>query len=72
MTETMALADEIAANPTDAVRASKRLLHRNMVEQDNEAVVAREGAAIYEQYESANHKEAVRAFIEKREPRFNQ
>ena len=72
MAETMALADEIAANPTDAVRAAKRLLHRNMVEQDNELVVSREGAAIYEQYQSPNHKEAVRAFIEKREPRFNQ
>jgi len=72
MAETMALAGEIARNPTDAVRAAKQLLHRNMVEQDNETVVRREGAAIYAQYESPNHKEAVRAFIEKREPRFNQ
>jgi 2-(1,2-epoxy-1,2-dihydrophenyl)acetyl-CoA isomerase len=70
--ETMALADEIAANPTDAVRAAKQLMHRNMVEQDREEVVRREGAAITKQYESAGHKEAVRAFLEKREPRFNQ
>jgi 2-(1,2-epoxy-1,2-dihydrophenyl)acetyl-CoA isomerase len=72
MAETMALADEIAANPTDAVWEAKRLLHRNMVETDKIAVVRREGAAITKQYESAGHKEAVRAFIEKREPRFNQ
>jgi 2-(1,2-epoxy-1,2-dihydrophenyl)acetyl-CoA isomerase len=72
MEETMALADEIAANPTDAVRAAKQLMHRNMVEQDGEEVVRREGAAITKQYESAGHKEAVRAFLEKREPTFNQ
>ena len=72
MSETLALADEIASNPTDAVRAAKQLMHRNMVEQDREAVQKREGAAIYKQYESAGHKEAVRAFIEKRPPRFNE
>jgi 2-(1,2-epoxy-1,2-dihydrophenyl)acetyl-CoA isomerase len=71
MRETLTLAEEIANNPTDAVRAAKQLMHRNMVEQDREAVVRREGAAITKQYESAGHKEAVRAFIEKREPRFN-
>jgi 2-(1,2-epoxy-1,2-dihydrophenyl)acetyl-CoA isomerase len=70
--ETLALADEIAANPADAVRAAKSLLHRSMVESDKTEVVRREGAAITRQYESAGHKEAVRAFIEKREPRFNQ
>lgn len=72
MPETLALADEIAANPTDAVRAAKQLLHRNMVEGDKGEVVRVEGAAITRQYESAGHKEAVRAFIEKRPPRFNQ
>jgi 2-(1,2-epoxy-1,2-dihydrophenyl)acetyl-CoA isomerase len=70
--ETMALAQEIADNPTDAVRAAKLLMHRNMIEQDREAVRRREGAAITKQYESPNHKEAVRAFIEKRQPKFNQ
>lgn len=68
----MALASEIAANPTDATWSAKRLLHRNMVDSDKIAVVRRKGAAITKQYESAGHKEAVRAFIEKREPRFNQ
>jgi enoyl-CoA hydratase/carnithine racemase len=70
--EALQLAEEIANNPTDAAWEAKKLLHRNMVEGDKEAVVRREGAAITKQYESANHKEAVRAFVEKREPRFNQ
>jgi len=72
MAETMTLANEIASNPTDAVWNAKRLMHRNMVEGDKRAVVQREGAVIYQQYQSAGHKEAVRAFIEKREPLFNQ
>jgi 2-(1,2-epoxy-1,2-dihydrophenyl)acetyl-CoA isomerase len=71
MSEALALADEIAANPTDAATEAKRLLHRNMVEQDLETVVRREGAVITKQYESAGHKEAIRAFIEKRDPVFN-
>lgn len=72
MRETMALAREIADNPTDATRAAKQLMHRNMIEQDRVAVTRREGAVITRQYSSPNHKEAVRAFIEKRAPRFNQ
>lgn len=72
MDEAMALSEEIAANPTDQVRDAKRLMHRNMAETDTTAVVRREGAAIMKAYESPGHKEAVRAFAEKREPRFNQ
>jgi enoyl-CoA hydratase len=72
MTEALALADEIAANPTDAATEAKRILHRNMVEQDLATVVRREGEVIVKQYQSAGHKEAIRAFIEKREPVFNQ
>jgi 2-(1,2-epoxy-1,2-dihydrophenyl)acetyl-CoA isomerase len=72
MDETMALAEEIAFNPTDAVWNAKKLMHRNMIEQDRASVIRREGAVITQQYESAGHKEAIRSFIEKREPRFNQ
>jgi hypothetical protein len=43
-----------------------------MVEQDLATVVRREGEVIVKQYQSAGHKEAIRAFIEKREPVFNQ
>jgi 2-(1,2-epoxy-1,2-dihydrophenyl)acetyl-CoA isomerase len=71
MTETMTLADEIAANPTDAVRNAKKLMHRNMIEQDRASVIRREGAVLTKQYESAGHKEAIRAFVEKRPPVFH-
>lgn len=71
LTETLALANEIAANPDDAVRNAKRLMHRHMVESDKAEVVRHEAAVITKQYESDGHKEAVRAFIEKREPRFH-
>lgn len=66
------LANEIAFNPTDAVVSAKKMVHRHMVETDMEAILRHEGAAIYKQYSSAGHKEAIRAFIEKRQPVFNQ
>lgn len=72
MDEALALAGEIAHNPTDAAMSAKRLVHRNMVDNDMQAVVERENAAIYAAYQSPNHKEAIRAFIEKRQPIFNQ
>ncbi len=71
MDEAMALAEEIAANPGDAVWAAKRLLHENAAEGDLRRVVTHEGFAIREARLSPDHAEAVRAFMEKREPRFN-
>jgi 2-(1,2-epoxy-1,2-dihydrophenyl)acetyl-CoA isomerase len=70
--EAIALADEIAFNPMESVRAAKRMLHRHMVEQDLDSVVRFEGKTIYGMYSTAGHKEAIRAFIEKRQPVFNQ
>jgi enoyl-CoA hydratase/carnithine racemase len=70
--EALELAKEIAFNPADAVWAAKNMVHRHMVEQDVQDVIKYEGKAIYKQYSSAGHKEAIRAFIEKREPKFNQ
>ncbi len=72
MEETMALAEEIAANPRDSVWAAKRLLHMNAVEQDLRRVVTMESASIREMRTLPAHAEAVRAFMEKREPKFNQ
>jgi 2-(1,2-epoxy-1,2-dihydrophenyl)acetyl-CoA isomerase len=72
MDEALALAREIAESPTDAVWNAKKLMHRNMVEQDRESVLRRENAAIVHQYSSAGHREAIRAFVEKRQPRFNE
>ncbi len=72
MEEAMSLAEEIAANPTDAVWAAKRLLHENAAEGDLRRVVTQEGYAIREMRRQPDHAEAVRAFMEKRPPRFNQ
>jgi 2-(1,2-epoxy-1,2-dihydrophenyl)acetyl-CoA isomerase len=67
----MELANEIAFNPTDAVWAAKKMVHRHMVETDVKDIIKYEGKAIYKQYSSAGHKEAIRAFVEKRQPIFN-
>lgn len=72
MDEAMALAQEIAANPATATWAAKRLIHENAVQDDLRRVVTFEGFAIREMRRSPEHAEAVRAFLEKREPHFNQ
>ncbi len=72
MEEAMALAEEIAGNPAASVWATKRLLHQNSLEADLRRVVTQEGYAIRELRHTPDHQEAVRAFLEKREPRFNQ
>jgi 2-(1,2-epoxy-1,2-dihydrophenyl)acetyl-CoA isomerase len=72
MPAALALAEEIAFNPLESVRAAKEMLHRHMVEQDLDSVIRTEGKTITSMYSTAGHKEAIRAFIEKRAPRFNQ
>jgi 2-(1,2-epoxy-1,2-dihydrophenyl)acetyl-CoA isomerase len=69
--EAMALANEIAANPTDAVWAAKRLIHEDAVEADLRRVVTQEVNMIREQRRLPAHAEAVSAFQAKREPRFH-
>jgi enoyl-CoA hydratase/carnithine racemase len=71
MEEAMALAEEIAANPGDAVWTAKRLLHESAAEGDLRRVVTQEGFSIREMRRLPDHAEAVQAFMEKREPRFN-
>jgi enoyl-CoA hydratase/carnithine racemase len=72
MDEALAVATEIANNPTEQVLEGKRMVHRHMVEQDIDAVVREENKAITRAYTGTAHKEAVRAFLEKRQPQFNQ
>lgn len=72
MDETIALAHEIANNPPSAVWAAKRLMHENALQPDLRRVVTFEGFAIREMRRSPHHAEAVRAFLEKREPRFTE
>jgi enoyl-CoA hydratase/carnithine racemase len=51
---------------------AKQMVHRHMVQPDIDAVVAEENRNIARAYKAPAHKEAVTAFLEKRQPRFNQ
>ncbi len=68
----LAKANEIANNPTRAVMMIKELLAKNPVDADLEAVMEREQIRDEAARKLADHKEAVTAFREKREARFNQ
>ena len=68
----LAKADELANNPTAVVRKIKTLLNNNTVEVDLDRVMEREGARDRESRRLPSHTEAVTAFLEKRDPVFNQ
>lgn len=68
----LAKAEEYANNPTAVVRKIKALLQANTTEADLGRVMEREGAADRASRRLPSHKEAVTAFLEKREPVFNQ
>jgi enoyl-CoA hydratase/carnithine racemase len=68
--EAVAVAAEIAGNPPTSVRMIKDLLTRNAGENDLDAVQRREAAALAVAYKTPEHAEAVRAFLEKRPPKF--
>ena len=70
MPETMALARSLAEGPTLAIRAIKRLV-RDGVGGDLRAGLDRASATYGVLGGSADHREAVTAFIEKRPPRFS-
>ena len=72
MDEALTVAGMIAANPLECVMEGKRMVHQHMVEQDIDAVVKDENRTFYRIQKSPAHKEAVCAFIEKREPKFNE
>jgi enoyl-CoA hydratase/carnithine racemase len=59
-----------AENPTPQLRWIKQLLSQNATETDTRVVQQREVAALQQAYASAEHKEAVAAFMEKRKPVF--
>lgn len=64
------MAVEIAANPDPQLRMIKELLTRNGTESDLGAVQARELDFLKRCYQTPEHREAVSAFMEKRQPRF--
>ena len=66
----LALAGEIAANPDPQLRMTKELLTRNATATDLGAIQRLESEMLRRCWESAEHREAVQAFLEKRPPRF--
>jgi enoyl-CoA hydratase/carnithine racemase len=69
--EALAYAAEIANNPTEQVVVAKQMVHKHMVQPDIDAVVGEENRNIVRAYKGPAHKEAVTAFLEKRQPKFN-
>lgn len=70
MAAAMEVANAIAANPDRHLAWTKELLTQNGSETDLELVQSREQTRLQEAYESAEHKEAVDAFLNKRKPVF--
>ncbi len=68
--EAVELAGRIAANPAPQLQWTKQLLIDNALERDLRTVQEREMEVIARCFESPEHAEAVRAFIEKRPPEF--
>jgi 2-(1,2-epoxy-1,2-dihydrophenyl)acetyl-CoA isomerase len=68
--EAVAIAGRIAANPAPQLLWTKELLTENAFEADLHTVQERELAVISRCFQSAEHAEAVTAFIEKRTPQF--
>lgn len=66
----IALARELGANPAPQLRMIKELLTANAAETDLDLVQRREGEALGRAYRTPEHHEAVRAFLEKRQPDF--
>src|SRR5581483_981674 len=70
MDEAMTLAQTIAANPATQLGWIKGLITADATDSDFNRVMEREHGTIARCYVSAEHKEAVRAFQEKRPPNF--
>ena len=70
LAETTARVRAMGENPLAAVRAVKQLFTANATETDLAAVQARELSALAEAFRSPEHREAISAFMEKREPDF--
>jgi len=65
------IAVSMGANPPPQLRWIKQLLTQNGSETDLAAVQRREFQRLSEAYETPEHREAVKAFLEKRPPKFS-
>ena len=70
MAAARASARAMGENPQAALRMVKQLLTQNIAEGDTRLVQQREIAALTQCYASPEHKEAISAFLEKRDPDF--
>jgi 2-(1,2-epoxy-1,2-dihydrophenyl)acetyl-CoA isomerase len=68
--EAIALAGRIAGNPPPQLLWTKQLLAENVFETDLQLVQERELATVQRCFASPEHAEAIKAFMEKRAPRF--
>ncbi|MFN8559329.1 MAG: enoyl-CoA hydratase-related protein [Dehalococcoidia bacterium] len=71
MDEALALAEEIAFNPTEQVLWSKQLLYANAANDNLRSVVLAEEEIFDKALGAETFKEAARAFVEKRQPNFH-
>jgi 2-(1,2-epoxy-1,2-dihydrophenyl)acetyl-CoA isomerase len=67
-----AMALQMGENPQAALSMVKALFTENISETDTDLIQRREGEALKTCYASAEHKEAIAAFLEKREPDFKE
>ncbi len=70
LTTSIAVAKSMGENPQIALGMVKKLISDNMAETDLGLVQKREIDALVQCYASAEHKEAIAAFLEKRDPNF--
>lgn len=70
MEETMALAARVAKGPPIAMALAKRAVYKGLGARDLESHLEYEHSLIWACFQTEDHKEGVRAFMEKREPVF--
>ncbi|MBT7370410.1 MAG: enoyl-CoA hydratase, partial [Gammaproteobacteria bacterium] len=70
LNEARAVAKSMGENPQVALGMVKSLITQNMAESDLAQVQQRELDSLMQCYDLAEHKEAIAAFLEKREPDF--
>ena len=71
MPEAIALAEEIASNPSSTLRTIKELTYRELYSPSYETTNRRSTETFNAGLQTPEHREAIRAFAEKRTPRYH-